>query len=221
MSTTKIYKRNLPHIHPENGIFFITFRLTETIPKKVLLNLLERRKSQLEKINIQSGENFQKHKYEIEKLFFAGYDIWLDRCTDGKIWLNNPACAKIVKDQMHKMDGFNYCLIAYTIMPNHVHLLIKTNANINNMNIEGKTKEYPLADTLRLLKGSTARKCNLLLKRNGSFWHHESYDHVVRDEKELLRIIEYILSNPVKAGLAKSSEKWEHSFYNTKFMSCG
>jgi len=72
---------------------------------------------------------------------------------------------------------------------------------------------------LRLLKGSTARKCNLLLKRAGPFWHHESYDHVVRDEKELFRIIDYILNNPVKAGLAKSSVKWKHNFYNEKFMS--
>ena len=117
------------------------------------------------------------------------------------------------------MDGVNYTLIAYTIMPNHVHLLIKTNTNINDENIGGKTMDYPLANTLRLLKGSTARKCNLLLKRDGPFWHHESYDHVVRDEKELFRIIEYILNNPVKVGLAKSSMNWEHNFCETNFIS--
>ena len=43
---------------------------------------------------------------------------------------------------------------------------------------------YPLTDTLRLIKGSTARLCNIQLGRKGPFWHKESYDHNVRNGKE-------------------------------------
>jgi hypothetical protein len=51
------------------------------------------------------------------------------------------------------------------------------------------------------LKRFTARRCNEILGRRGSFWQDESYDHCVRGEDELSRIIEYVELNPVKAGL--------------------
>jgi len=47
----------------------------------------------------------------------------------------------------------------------------------------------------------TAHGCNRLLGRQGTFWQHESYDHWVRDDGELERIVDYIAWNPVKAGL--------------------
>jgi hypothetical protein len=40
-----------------------------------------------------------------------------------------------------------------------------------------------------------------MLGRQGDFWQHESYDHVVRDEAELARIVEYVRLNPARAGL--------------------
>jgi putative transposase len=79
-------------------------------------------------------------------------------------------------------------------------------------NNQGKSAKYPVADTLRLLKGRTARYCNLELKHTGSFWQHESYDHVVRDDQELERTLRYILTNPVKAGLVKEWKSWPFTY---------
>ena len=76
----------------------------------------------------------------------------------------------------------------------------------------GKTSKYPIADSMRLLKGSTARMCNLELNRSGAFWAHESYDHFIRNEKELANVIAYILNNPVKAGLVDEWTDWKFSF---------
>ena len=70
-----------------------------------------------------------------------------------------------------------------------------------------------MTDILRLIKGSTAREANKILNCTGSFWQHESYDRVVRDEKELNRIIWYTINNPVKAGLVKNAEDWKWSYY--------
>ena len=52
-----------------------------------------------------------------------------------------------------------------------------------------------------------------------AFWHNESYDHYVRGEKELARIVEYILNNPVKAGLVEDWQEWRFNYCNTTFMS--
>ncbi len=40
-----------------------------------------------------------------------------------------------------------------------------------------------------------------MLGRSGRFWQDESYDHWVRDDEELERIVDYIAANPVKADL--------------------
>jgi REP element-mobilizing transposase RayT len=59
------------------------------------------------------------------------------------------------------------------------------------------------------LKGSTARQANLILGRTGeSFWQDESFDHRVRNEAELYRIVRYVEYNPVVAGLATNPGDW-------------
>ena len=50
------------------------------------------------------------------------------------------------------------------------------------------------------------------LKRKGKFWQKDSYDHFIRDEKELTDTINYIAQNPVKAGLVKSWEYYAHTY---------
>jgi len=210
---TIFYRRNLPHIQPKGGTFFVTFRLEETIPEQVLQALLADREKQINNIDKKlSDKERENEKYKAEKRFFAGFDQWLDKCKTGPTWLKTSKLARTVAEKIHDLDGTKYKLIAYSIMSNHVHLLIDLAGFEGGIEHSGKTKAYPLADALRLLKGSTSRSCNLLLNRTGQFWHHESYDHYVRDEDELFRIIEYILYNPVKAGLVESYQDWEFSF---------
>jgi putative transposase len=91
-----------------------------------------------------------------------------------------------------------YNLLAWVIMPNHVHVVFD-----------------PLRDLpkiTRWIKGSTARTANLLLGRTGQpFWQYESYDHCVRTSQELTRVIHYVEHNPVNAGLVKSIDDWPWS----------
>jgi putative transposase len=58
------------------------------------------------------------------------------------------------------------------------------------------------------LKSYTAHQANKLLARTGPFWQHESYDHWVRDEDELERIVAYINANSIKAGLADRAHEF-------------
>ena len=91
-----------------------------------------------------------------------------------------------------------YELGAWVVMPNHVHVLMLPRTGL------------PIIT--RWLKGSTARQANRLLARTGQpFWQDESYDHWVRNEKQLIRITNYIEQNPVTAGLAECAELWPWS----------
>jgi REP element-mobilizing transposase RayT len=88
-----------------------------------------------------------------------------------------------------------YELRAWVIMPNHVHLVLRP--------------KVPLAVITRWLKGSAARKANVILGRTGqTFWQDESFDHRVRDVTELERIVRYVEQNPVAAGFVIAPGDW-------------
>lgn len=65
---------------------------------------------------------------------------------------------------------------------------------------------------MQSLKGYTAHEANKILNRTGQFWEEESYDHEVRNDEELDRIVKYVLNNPVKAGLVKDWREWQWSW---------
>jgi REP element-mobilizing transposase RayT len=205
----QFYRRNLPHYHPEGFPLFITFRLANSLPEEVLENLKQERARELKNLPTTSSVE----RYDVEKKHFSRYDDWLDTCSNGPRWLEQEEISRIISEKIHLLAEEHYQLLTYCIMPNHVHLLIKP-LDKEYLEHHGKTAKYPVTDTLRLLKGSTARYCNQVLGRDGAFWQHESYDHYVRDEEELERIVRYILNNPVKAGLVDDWNKWPFTYIN-------
>ena len=88
----------------------------------------------------------------------------------------------------------HYTLHEYVVMSNHVHLLIRPRSDMRNV--------------MQLLKGSTAHFANKILRRAGSFWQQEYYDHFCRTPAEFENVREYIARNPVKAGLVTKPEEW-------------
>jgi REP element-mobilizing transposase RayT len=74
------------------------------------------------------------------------------------------------------------------------------------------TPHMDVSELLRRLKGYSARQINKMLGCTGlPFWQDESYDHLVRSAVEFRRIGNYIINNPVKAGLAGSPEEYRWS----------
>jgi putative transposase len=122
-------------------------------------------------------------------------DRLLDEYRGGPTYLRLPAIARILADRIRQGAPGDYELHAWVAMPNHVHLLITPRVDV------------PLL--LRRLKGVSGREANKLLGRKGQpFWQDESYDHLVRNADEFRRIENYILRNPVRAGLAGSAEEY-------------
>jgi putative transposase len=217
MQSKDFYQRKLPHWNPAGQVFFITFRLANSLPAPVIQALSDEQEQE-KHIILSKFSGAQQHQelYNLRKRYFGQFDSWLDRCiTESPRWLAQESIARIVSEQIHIQNGIRYRLIAFCIMSNHVHLLIDTADYHTAVSPphNGPTATYPLADTLKLLKGRTARYCNQALERSGTFWHHESYDHVVRDEKEYEHTVAYILNNPVKAGLVENWEDWPFTYF--------
>src|ERR1700685_1241004 len=172
------YRRNLPHWHPEGNCIFLTWRLHGSLPAGYLRGL--RLQAQLD----------PKEEFRLAEQL-------LDRPSDGPLWLKDPRIADgIVAALVHGSAKLrHYELHSFSVMANHVHVLISPLQRIRLI-----TRE---------LKGVTARFSNEILNRTGrGFWQDESFDHWIRSEAQFARIKNYIERNPVKAGLVANAEDW-------------
>lgn len=199
-----IYKRNLPHFTIPNSILFVTFRLSGTIP----IHIVEKLKSELElRLNqIENGKHLpqdEKTLAEIEyKKHFLAIDEYLD--NNSRIdFLKRENIAQIVMNSLFFHEKVDYDLIAFTIMPNHVHLVVRY-----------KNAEKPFYEIMKSIKLYSARHANALLGRRGAFWQPESYDHVIRDDREFQNVIKYVLNNLVKAKLVEHWKDWKYSYFH-------
>jgi REP element-mobilizing transposase RayT len=178
----------IPHFDQLNLIQLITFRLYDAVPEALILEW-KNELSLIGKISMNNPRQvaLQKriNKYE-------------DSCH-GACWLHNKNIAAIVEKAILYFDGDRYNIIAWCIMPNHVHAIIETK------------KGNPLADIMHSWKSYTAHQANRVLNRSGEFWFREYHDRFIRDDEHLAQAIEYVENNPVKARLAESKETWEWS----------
>ncbi len=200
------YTRHLPHYVPPGATFFVTFRLAGSLPKHVIESLkheYEQANQQLDQLAAPTERKAQA--YLEQRKYFGRWDKVLDQATYGPTWLEVDDIAELVKESIHHRAGKVYILQAYCIMSNHVHLLFTPIR-------KDKETYYSLQEIMQSLKGYTAYNANQLLGRSGTFWHNESYDHVVRDSGEHSRIVHYILNNPLKAGLVTQAEAWPWSY---------
>lgn len=191
------YKRNLPHFQPKDGMFFITYRLKGSLPKKLLTEYL----IEYERLYLDS-----KTKNTASLLFIEMADKYLD--SNKKIdYLKNPSIAKIVKDSLHFFDGKYFKLIAYCIMSNHVHVIVDQNGY----------EDIPLSEVFGRIKSFSASKCNKFLGKTGPFWASEIYDHLIQDTNDAEYYIKYTLQNPVAAGIVDNWDKWPNSYLNSEY----
>ncbi|MBK8620256.1 MAG: HsdR family type I site-specific deoxyribonuclease [Saprospiraceae bacterium] len=109
------HQRSLPHRNKEGLIQFITFRLADSLPQEVLKQIEE-------EIKNLSGEN-----RDVEKR--KKYEYWLDKGL-GSCALANREMAQVVQEAFLHHDGDKYNLLAWSIMPNHVHVLIKAASDL-------------------------------------------------------------------------------------------
>jgi REP element-mobilizing transposase RayT len=124
---------------------------------------------------------------------------WHSRAGHGAQVLSDPRVADIVERAFLHFDGERYRLHAWTIMPNHVHLLATP--------LSGHT----LSTITQSWKRFTARRANEILGRGGTFWAPEYYDRAIRDETHFDNVVGYIAMNPVKAGLCADPDQWRFS----------
>ena len=128
------YNRHLPHWQPADAQLFVTWRLFGSVPKQLAVA-----------------------KPEAEEQPWVTADRQLALST-GPFYLRDVEVAAMTADALvfGEQDLKLYDLLAWVIMPNHVHILIQP--------------KVALAKITKSIKQFTARRANQMLKRTGPFW---------------------------------------------------
>ena len=116
----------------------------------------------------------------------------------GECFLRRPEIAELVESNILKFRGERYSLLAWAIMPSHVHVLFETGS-------------VSMAESVGAWKRHTSRLANRLLGREGTFWGENYYDTYIRDAEHEQQIIRYIEGNPCRAKLVLNPTDWSWS----------
>ena len=102
-------------------------------------------------------------------------------------------------------SGKRFTLHGVVIMPDHVHLAFTPLCDENGF--------YSIAEIMQGIKSTSAHRINRMLNREGKVWQNESFDHVVRREENIVQKVEYMMQNPIRAGLVSASEKYRWAWF--------
>jgi putative transposase len=92
----------------------------------------------------------------------------------------------LVVDAIKYFQGTRYNWIAYVVMDDHAHVVVTP------------THGFSLQQIVHTWKSFTANRHQRDFRRIGAVWQREYFDRIIRDERELIQKVNYILGNPVK-----------------------
>jgi REP element-mobilizing transposase RayT len=174
----------LPHFDRPGLVQAITFRLHDSMPQVRLEQWAQELQS------VPSNDYAVERQKRIAAYLDTGH---------GCCWLRDARIAEAVEEALLHFDGERYRLLAWVVMPNHVHVLAEMQ--------EG----WPLPKVVQSWKTWTAKCANRILEKSGAFWGREFHDRDIRDGEHLAWAKSYIEENPWKAGLCGAPEKWRWS----------
>jgi putative transposase len=189
------YFRRLPHWRQAGATYFVTFNLYDSLQVAAIEALKQRRLTfDHENPPPHNDEQIEEKARRLAQLEERWLDAGHGSCMFKSRGLRDRLCELFLS---RNLDGgeddsdARYALGAWTIMPNHVHVLVRPLHD----------EITPLEEVLRLWKGASARELNRVREGTGPVWFQESHDRIVRDTEHLWRCLQYIGSNGALAGV--------------------
>jgi len=185
----------LPHFDSPHIIQHITYRLADSLPREVLQRMREEVEASVQEDKKRQAALRQR----IETFLDTGYGCCI---------LRTPEVAACVVDTWHHFDGMRYRLLEWVVMPNHCHVLIEQFEGVSLGKIVLSWKNYT-ARFINRFMGSSEKSCSgESLSHESRVWQREYWDRYIRDERHFEAARNYIMMNPVEAGLAVKPEDW-------------
>jgi REP element-mobilizing transposase RayT len=102
----------------------------------------------------------------------------------------------VVQRTLLLAESRNHHLDAYVVMNDHVHVLVRPAAAGH------------LEDLVQAWKSTSSHLIKRSSDRRGAIWQREYFDRVVRDEREWLEKMTYIVGNPAKRWPSVVGYQW-------------
>ncbi|MBI2214035.1 MAG: transposase [Acidobacteria bacterium] len=172
----------LPHWRQDGALYFVTFRLADSIPQEKLRLWMAERKEWLVEHRSPLSE---ADALDFKKLFVDRLERWLD-AGYGSCVLADPDARHEVESALRHFDGERYELGDLTVSGNHVHALVRPGVG------------FDLSEVLQSWKSFTSKrllKLPAVAKAFGEMrvvWQKESFDHIVRRQQQYDSIVSYI-----------------------------
>jgi REP element-mobilizing transposase RayT len=120
----------------------------------------------------------------------------------------DAGAAKLMMREFWRQDQLEDCQsLAYVVMPDHVHWLLELTGTTRLSKIVGR------------LKGRSAYFISCSARKSGRIWQSGFHDHALRAEEDIERVGNYLIHNPVRAGIVKNADQytywdsiWHHRF---------
>ena len=148
--------------------------------------------------SISNYQIFRKERWIFRFLTTINYYnfIQVDKCLSKAI--REPLDLPDIMINNHRRI---FSLLAYCIMPDHYHLLVKLQS------------EYSFSKYMNNIENSYSRYFNTFNRRKGPLWQSQFRAVIVEDNETLLHIHRYIHLNPTTSGFVEKPEEWEWSSY--------
>ena len=163
----------------------------------------------MQQINLHHRKliRLKEYNYALPGEYFVticthNHECTLGEILDGEMRLNE--IGKIVEKCWKKIPShfINMELGEFVVMPNHLHGIIiineqvehiKTNIHVGVQNFE----PLQLGSIIRSYKAAVTRECRHCRYQDFR-WQRNYYEHIIRSDKELNNIREYIVNNPMQ-----------------------
>ncbi len=185
-------RRTLPHWAQEGRTYFVTFRLADSMPREKREQIEAQRDAWMHSKGIRSLDEIENlsedDRKEYHRIFTAKIHELLD-AGYGSCMLSESENAQVVSSALLFFDGNRVEMLAFVVMPNHVHVLACP------------IEPHTLSELLHSWKRHTSREINKRMGSSGTLWLDENFDHIVRSQDQLQHFRNYIRDNPKKAHL--------------------
>jgi len=135
-----------------------------------------------------------------------------------KLLTDEKRIRMLLEEIDHARKKYGFSLLGFVVMPNHVHLVLYPNKDVQAGRVIGEIKSLT-ARRIGMLSKSQKRHNRAMFEviRNKKyryvFWQRRCYDHNCRTPQTVIEKINYCHMNPVKARLVRNPSEWPWSSY--------
>lgn len=150
----------------------------------------------------------RKHLRRLDRVWIDYPIYFVTACTQSRrhVLTRHEVAEILISEWKAARERHQWAVGRYVIMPDHVHFFCSPEPEARN-----------LSDFVGAWKSWTSRKFNRLAGPRSAtaattpLWQREFFDHILRSDESYSEKWDYVLNNPVRAGLVSNAADWKYA----------